>query len=56
MHIVIGAQRKYQMCKKAISDGKPLKVAQHSNLDNVKTLTFYVHTSMYKSDQALMQG
>ena len=43
------------MCKKPISDGKPLKVAQHSNLDNVKTLTFYVHSSMYKSEQALMQ-
>ena len=43
------------MCKKPISDGKPLKVAQHSNFDNVKTLTFYVHSSMYKSEQALMQ-
>ena len=51
-----GCIKKISNVQKPISDGKPLKVAQHSNLDNVKTLTFYVHTSMYKSDQALMQG
>ena len=51
-----GCIKKISNVQKPISDGKPLKVAQHSNLDNVKTLTFYVHTSMYKSEQAVMQG
>ena len=41
--------------KRAISDGKPLKIAQHPKLDNVKSFTFYVHTSLCKSAQALMQ-
>ena len=50
-----GCIKKISNVQKPISDGKPLKVAQHSNLDNVKTLTFYVHSSMYKSEQALMQ-
>ena len=49
MHIV------NKCAKRAVSDGKPLKIAQHPKLDNVKSFTFYVHTSLCKSAQALMQ-
>ena len=39
-----------------ISYENPLKIAQHHNFDNVESFTFYVHTSMYKSEQALWQA
>ena len=39
-----------------ISYENPLKIAQHHNFDNVESFTFYVHTSMYKSEQALLQA
>ena len=48
--------RKMPNVQNTISSKNPLKIAQHHNFDNVESFTFYVHTSMYKSEPALLQA